>query len=498
MRRLLLALLLVAAPASGVTRIHFGSTTTTGGTTPDTFTGCTPAADGGWEDTSQLLRAVMTAGSVLPNRHVAARPRTINLTTSSPNQDLDTQYLMRIASGVTFTSGSTTVTAQLPFSENGSLADVNQVIMGIRIIDDDCSTVNATLLAVANYGTTTEGINSANTVRNKTAANGDAVTATYTTVTGDWLVIELGLQNDGATGGSSGNIGVSDGSGFSLTLSPPTSTTAADCPVDETTQDCAGWVEFSNTFTQPLDAGPARRLYLPASGAADVSPAASGWDETSEAQYFEFNYVKGSSSLAAGQTVDSVGNQLGTDLDRVYVTDEMPAGIVFTQGQTTVSGQLMARELTSTDELVGLALHIRIVSSDGTTIRSEFFANPLLSGYTELDSTAVRNHSLVRGVAMTGATYTTVSGDRIAAYIGFTQDMSATGGISPQGVAQYGEDASDCAVGFTGTGCAGWLEFSNNPTFSEEATSLPRPPFFGRALLADPITLARRLMRLFN
>jgi len=116
--------------------------------------------------------------------------------------------------------------------ENISANDNATSRMGARIVSKDGVTVRQTLFSVANFGPTTE-FNTAN--RNKTFADSDVVTGTYTTVDGDRLVIEIGH---------------SDASGTTIACTTNWGESAAsDLLEDET--DTAGdpWIEFSNTIT---------------------------------------------------------------------------------------------------------------------------------------------------------------------------------------------------------------------------------------------------------
>ncbi len=151
---------------------------------------------------------------------------------------LDRQYVSEpISAGQVFTSGSTFLKAQLQCREYNN-GDNTRSGLSVRIVSNDGATTRATLLATANYGLagTTEFVNSA-TLRNAAYANGDTVTASYTTVAGDRLVVEIGYTNNaGSTVEGRCRYGA------------PTGT---DLPENETTTTATNvpWVEFSNTIT---------------------------------------------------------------------------------------------------------------------------------------------------------------------------------------------------------------------------------------------------------
>lgn len=224
MKRLILMALLCASPALAATRFSLP-----GGTGSPV----NPTADGGWEDASEIERRTLT----FPKGSSAfANGQTVDILEDQANyQDLDTQFVSaEMAAGVIFTSGSTTVTSVIMMRELASTDDVTQCILGIRVVNSAGNSVQATLLAVSNVGITAEMLNTG--YRNKQCANADAVTASYTTVLGDRLVVEVGYQTDGAE--------------TSPQASARWGENAADCAENETnTTDCAGWVEFSNTIT---------------------------------------------------------------------------------------------------------------------------------------------------------------------------------------------------------------------------------------------------------
>jgi hypothetical protein len=459
MKRLLLLLLLFSAPSHGATRIYFGDTS-------DSYESF--AFDAGWETTSGAGRAEMHIGTPLRGRRGGNTLGGITLTANSANQGIDRQLQLRLPSGVAFVSGVTTVSMQSYMAENATTDDVDKCIVGLRVISEG-GTVRATLLSVANYGTTGEFRAIGSGFRNKTCADGDTVQASYTTPDGnDFLVLEYGYQTDGTTGASPQGASIaSDGSGYaSLSV-----TTSGDCAVNDTdTTACTPWLELSNTFSAATDPGPVTRFWLPSDTAADVSPAINGWSESNEAVYRKLVMTKGSTAMADGQTVDMTCGSFCTEVDREYISDPLAAGIVFTQGVTTVKGALMVRYVTTTDDILGVTFRARIVSEDGTTQRVSLLS-AVISGYHEISGT-----STVKALAVTVPvvnTYTTVEGDRLAVSMGFAVEAAGT---TPQGIARYGEDAAfgDCPAGvFTGTtDCAGWVEFSNSITEPSDA----RPP----------------------
>jgi hypothetical protein len=224
--RLALALaLLLPLPAAAATRLYFPL---------DDAATITPTQDAGWDDVGQLSRRrlahskgsdAITAGS------------TIDITEDTGGFALDRQYIStQMNSGIVFTSGTTQVSAVLMMREFAATDDVTTCILGVRVLSEDGATVRATLMAVANYSSTGEFINNA-TMRNKICSpSGTTIGASYTTVSGDRLVVEVGYETDGAE--------------TSPQAAAKYGQNATDCTLADTgTTDCAGWIEFSNTIT---------------------------------------------------------------------------------------------------------------------------------------------------------------------------------------------------------------------------------------------------------
>ena len=186
-----------------------------------------------WTDSSQGVSRFMAN---VKGTDTITVGQTVNLSGTGGDLDLDRQYVStRMASGAVFTSGVTTFSMQLMTREYDVLDVVDQGIIGIRIMSEDGATTQATLKALGSYGPTSTFINNA-THRNKEYAAGITVGATYTTVFGDRLVVEIGYSNSliGTTPQASAKWGQN----------------ATDLPANETqTTDGAGWIEFSNTIT---------------------------------------------------------------------------------------------------------------------------------------------------------------------------------------------------------------------------------------------------------
>lgn len=129
---------------------------------------------------------------------------------------------------------SGTVAMQMLVRELVSTDNVDRVIVGIRVISEDGSTTRGTLLTPANYGTTSEFLDTG--YRNKTAITAGTALTPVTAQLGDKLVIEVGYSNStaGTTPQASSSIG--------------DDSTLPDLGINETETSGVSWIEFS----QPL------------------------------------------------------------------------------------------------------------------------------------------------------------------------------------------------------------------------------------------------------
>src|SRR3990172_2772237 len=231
MKRLILALALLTVltgRAEAVTRFYFPNT----GATPIPV----PSPIVGWEDVTQLERGTLIT-TKWGGTYAAGQTVTL-LEDTADNHEIDRQYISwPLTAGTVFTGGVTTVSMNLTAREFAVSDDVVQGIVAVQIWNSTATTIRATLFSVSNHGTNTELLQTG--LRNKTFSNAAAITASYTTVTGDILVVEIGFS----TGADVANTTPEAAGGYGLG-------STGDCIANqETDTDCAGWIEFSNTFT---------------------------------------------------------------------------------------------------------------------------------------------------------------------------------------------------------------------------------------------------------
>lgn len=101
--------------------------------------------------------------------------------------------------GIAFAT-TDTIKAQIRCDESAANDNINRTPLALKVYAADGTTLQSTLKALGAYGPNTTEWN--NSSRNKTLADGDTLGANYTTVFGDFLVLEVGGQVD-ATGGTS-------------------------------------------------------------------------------------------------------------------------------------------------------------------------------------------------------------------------------------------------------------------------------------------------------
>jgi hypothetical protein len=127
-----------------------------------------------------------------------------------------------------------TVKCQVRCQESAANDNINRAPICIKVYNG--TTLQATLLALGHVGpNTTEWPTS---LTNKRLADGDTLAVNYTTVAGDYLVLEIGGQVD-ATGGTTVTGTMSIGANSGTDLGENETDTSAFNP----------WLEFSNTFT---------------------------------------------------------------------------------------------------------------------------------------------------------------------------------------------------------------------------------------------------------
>jgi len=200
------------------------------------------------------------------------------------------------------------------------------------------------------------------------------------------------------------------------------------------------------------------RLFLQMNMTPPVSPAFGGWTTTTGALRMYLTTTKLGDTTAPGLTINCNATANATCLNRQYVTAPL-------NGAQTISGTVkgfwIVRELASTDNIDRWPILLKVVDSTLATRCTMLALADYSPGVNEAGTTLV-NRILADGDTIT--TCNAQDGDRIVLEVGF--QVSAAGGTTPQGTADFGTSAADCAENETGTTvCTPWFEFSANLSF---------------------------------
>jgi hypothetical protein len=199
----------------------------------------------------------------------------------------------------------------------------------------------------------------------------------------------------------------------------------------------------------------ATRFYLPSTGAAAVSPAFTGWTQTTGADRIKCVTTKISSAMTTKTQLSA--DAISNDLLRQYVSDPIVAGDI----TGTVKGIIRAAEAGTLQDLCP-QIRIRVCSNDGSTFRGTLidFNNGALSN--EFVVTTLTNRKYPRGWSGAGTSVSTVTAqtdDRIVIEVGWRE---AVAGEGANGNLRFGDAAgADLAEDETGTTDNNpWIEFS--------------------------------------
>jgi hypothetical protein len=175
----------------------------------------------------------------------------------------------------------------------------------------------------------------------------------------------------------------------------------------------------------------------------------------------------------------------GSALHGVFVSDELSSGIAFTNGDT-IKYAVQCSEVVSGNNL-NVVLIASIFDSAGTTLRRLLVDRA--EEPTEIAGAGITNR--FDSITQTGATYTTVSGDRLCVAFGAEGTPVGAGGVQGHnGTFRWGGDGAggdlpenDVA---TGTTLNPWIEFTPDITFGGAAAT---------SLLTTPNPIRRLLVR---
>ncbi len=396
----------------------------------------TPAYDAGWEYTTEAA-AYKAQEQKTATSTVAAGTTIGPWSGTAGDQALDRQYLYGPLKAQTI---SGTIKGQIGAKEVASTDNVDQMILSVRVVSGDGSTFRGTLLALGNYGTSTEFSTSA-LLPNKKIADGDSLSS-VDAQDGDYIVIEIGYGNTTtgttpevfATWGWNGTIG-------------------GDLPEDEVTSAVNGtaWIEFSQTLLLQRT-----QLYFSATPHATITPAYEGaWSDTSEASRFELVDVQGGTALAEGTLIGAWSGTGGTRaLDRQYLYGPLAAQTI----DGTVSMELGVRESNADDNIDQGILSIRVVSGDGLTYRGTLLALGSHGPTTEF-STLSTNRAKIFAADDALSSVVAQAGDYLVVEVGYSNSALGT---TPSAAARWGDTGTLARrEDEVGTTIVGWITFSD-------------------------------------
>lgn len=228
----------------------------------------------------------------------------------------------------------------------------------------------------------------------------------------------------------------------------------------------------------------ATRLYPCAVEPSPVSPAYAAWQETGNAGVRRKMRLTLEPTDALATFAVATTTPGNTTLHKQFVSEPMLAGITFTSGVSTFTCQFLGLESAANDNIINRVRCVKVVSRDGGTLRATLIALGNATSVVEWNAT-LRNLTFLNATAV-GATYTTVSGDRLVLEVG--HDDSA--GASISGSLRYGASSAgtgDLGVNETDTTTTlrSWLESSVNLSFElEPHLMVRRRPTRHRALNA--------------
>lgn len=210
-------------------------------------------------------------------------------------------------------------------------------------------------------------------------------------------------------------------------------------------------------------ASPSRLFLPPSSAATGISPTAdASWDNTASLARVIPSLTKTNTAFATQS--NSGGLASTTDLDVIYkqYVFLLPTGIAFATTQT-VKGQVLAQENAAGNDVRSQCV-IRVIASDGTTVRTTLLAQDTAALANEWSDTALVNRKIIRtGPANLTAMYTAVAGDYLVIEIGLRKHSNSTPGAGST-LMRFGDNnATDLPENETSTADNNtWIEFSGD------------------------------------
>jgi len=206
----------------------------------------------------------------------------------------------------------------------------------------------------------------------------------------------------------------------------------------------------------------ATRWFLPPSGGSPgITPTpAAEWDDTANFTRVVPSTTKTNQAFSTQSFTYATATANLDSLFKQFVYPLIP-GTAFTTSDT-FKGRVLVAEGSNASNLRSQAI-IRVIASDGTTVRATLYAGDTTTGSgnptSEWALTTLTNRQVPRGTTVTcAANYTAVTGDYLVIELGYRKHAAA----STTGSMRWGDNnASDLAENETATTDANtWLEWS--------------------------------------
>lgn len=212
----------------------------------------------------------------------------------------------------------------------------------------------------------------------------------------------------------------------------------------------------------------ATRFRLRKDAAPEVAPAISGasWPTSSGIQRLMDVATLGGDTPADDAAVGSPAGNFA--LHRQYTSKKLAAGNVFVAGSTSFKAQIQCFEAATNDNIFS-ACQIKVVSSDGATIRKQVVTRRTMATHNnEWNPTTARNKNFADFAVDVAQGYTTVAGDRLVVEFGHIDNVGST--IS--GTTRWGSDGTDLPEDETDTDTSKipWFEVSLDLVFLDPQT----------------------------
>jgi len=204
----------------------------------------------------------------------------------------------------------------------------------------------------------------------------------------------------------------------------------------------------------------ATRFYLPRNAeSTPISPTPSAdWENTSILARALATTTKRSLPTSAVTFTDS--NVTDQDiLFRQYISEELIAGQLFADLQA-IKAQCLCAEATTAGNLF-FALGIRILASDGTTVRRTVLA--VTRDNLELSDYGFPHQNRKFNANSASGEYTSVAGDRLVIEVGTGGDPGVTGSHSSELI--LGDTGTDLPENDTSTDGIAWVELIEDLSF---------------------------------